>query len=56
MEKKIYNPLSSVERHKRVKKIVEDVCMKCNEKALAGYSDPCWKCPWRQIQNEINGP
>jgi len=56
MKNQIYKPSSLVERQKRVKKITKDVCMKCDEKALAGYSDPCWKCPWRWVQNEINEP
>lgn len=55
MEKKIYYPLSLVERQKRVKKVTKAFCTKCDKKALAGFDDPCWNCPLRWIQNEING-
>lgn len=46
-------PLKQTGQVLRAKKVVRDICSKCDAPMMAGTKDPCWTCPWRWLQNEI---
>jgi ribosomal protein L40E len=45
--------MSMVEKKKRVKRIRTEICKKCQAKLGMGTEDPCFKCYWKELMDEI---
>lgn len=46
--------LSPQEKKIKINKIVHRVCNSCQKKLGMGNEDPCFKCLWKKLMDEIN--